>query len=138
MTNRRRRLPSFAVVLLAVAVSACDSPPLIVNGWSVGSLTPQCAPDSCEMLIDLAESSIGPERAGRVVKATVHEQSWYPGEDGRKILATYGGPSPSIVLLEFDDGTRTAIGVGRQGISQTARVSGPGPMVNGALFSPSP
>ena len=113
-----------AALLLAVLVSACsllNPPPEILDGLSVGGPAscgacdqPQTAVgcDPCDSIAVLARRHVDETWPGHpaILSMSFHGESWYPGENGEKVLHTRSG-GIVIAVVTFADGACHAISV---------------------------
>ena len=109
------------VALLAVGCGLVPTQPTMLDGLSIGGPAacgacderpgdPSCV--HCPSVAFIARSEIDetwPDHLP-IIELTFHNEGWYPGPNGEKILQTKSG-TLYVAVATFADGTRHAVGV---------------------------
>jgi hypothetical protein len=110
-----------AIVLLLSACSLLDPPPEILDGLSIGASAdcgacelPETSANcgACESYRTIAIRHVEESWPAHpeIAALSFHGESWYPGENGEKVLQARSG-FLIVAVVTFVDGTRHAVPV---------------------------
>jgi hypothetical protein len=112
------------VVLLVCLLIGCAAAPVgdpVINGFAVGPATTKCdwtTPDpGCVTTIDIAarELEVVDQGHPRIRQAIVHDVGTYGRSPNPRVAFLQTGGRLQVVVFDYADGTRQAIGVSCRG-----------------------